>query len=82
MQRVLQAGGALRFVEHVRADGWLGRIQDAVTPVWRRLSAGCHLNRRTVQMIQRAGLLVDTVEQRRLPGGVPLVAGVAQAPVM
>lgn len=45
--RVLKPGGELRFLEHVHADGWVGSVQDAVNPVWRRGAAGCHLNRDT-----------------------------------
>ena len=45
--RVLKPGGEFRFLEHVRADGWVARVQDIVTPVWRLGVAGCHLNRDT-----------------------------------
>jgi ubiquinone/menaquinone biosynthesis C-methylase UbiE len=31
-RRALRPGGALRFMEHVRAGGHLGRLQDALTP--------------------------------------------------
>jgi len=46
--RVLKPGGEFRFLEHVRADGWRGAGQDALTPLWERVAAGCHLNRNTV----------------------------------
>ncbi|WP_052368107.1 class I SAM-dependent methyltransferase [Haloferax sp. ATB1] len=45
--RVLKPGGELRFLEHVHADGWVGSVQNAVNPVWRRGAAECHLNRDT-----------------------------------
>jgi len=45
--RVLKPGGELRFMEHVRADGGVGRWQDRFTPLWRRVAGGCHLNRET-----------------------------------
>ncbi len=46
--RVLEPGGEFRFLEHVRDDGWRGRLQRAIDPVWTRLAGGCHLTRDTV----------------------------------
>src|SRR6056297_3239918 len=46
--RVLRPGGELRFLEHVRNDGWRARAQDALTPLWSRAAGGCQLNRATV----------------------------------
>src|SRR5581483_11491178 len=47
VRRVLRPGGELRFLEHVRAEGRLGRLQDIVEPAWSWAGAGCHPNRRT-----------------------------------
>jgi SAM-dependent methyltransferase len=83
-RRVLRPGGRLLFIEHVRAEGRAARWQDRLTPVWRRLNAGCHPNRDTLAAIRAAGFTVATV--RRLddvaapPWIRPLVAGVAVAP--
>ncbi len=74
---MLKPGGTLRFIEHVRAEGRLGRLLDVVAPMWSRVAAGCHPNRRTVDAIEAAGLSVQEMGQQRLPGGIPLVAGVA-----
>ncbi|SEP12635.1 Methyltransferase domain-containing protein [Halogranum amylolyticum] len=46
--RILKPSGEFRFLEHVHADGVVGRVQDIVNPVWRRTIAGCNLNRKTV----------------------------------
>ena len=46
--RVLRPGGELRFLEHVRNDGWRARVQDVLTPLWARAAGGCQLNRETV----------------------------------
>ena len=46
--RVLRPGGELRFLEHVRNDGWHARAQDVLTPLWSRAAGGCQLNRETV----------------------------------
>jgi ubiquinone/menaquinone biosynthesis C-methylase UbiE len=75
--RVLKPAGTLRFIEHVRGTGLPGAAHDAATPVWRRLCAGCHLNRRTAERVRAAGFAVRRLEERRLPAGVPLIAGVA-----
>ncbi len=47
--RVLKPGGEFRFFEHVRADGWRERGQDLCNPVWKRVAAGCNVNRPTVE---------------------------------
>ncbi|QLK26992.1 class I SAM-dependent methyltransferase [Natrinema zhouii] len=46
--RVLRPDGELRFLEHVRNDGWRARAQDRLNPVWKRAAGGCQLNRETV----------------------------------
>lgn len=52
--RVLKPGGKFRFMEHVRAPGAMGRWQDRLTPLWRRVAGGCHLNRETGDLIASA----------------------------
>lgn len=49
--RVLRPGGELRFLEHVHADGWRAAGQDLLTPLWKRVGGGCHLNRETVERL-------------------------------
>ncbi|QRM34662.1 class I SAM-dependent methyltransferase [Microvirga sp. VF16] len=56
MRRVLKPGGDLLFVEHGRApDSWVVRFQDWLTPAWRPLAGGCHLNRPIADLITGAG---------------------------
>ena len=56
IRRVLASDGVLRMLEHVRVDHPLvGRLQDWLTPVWRRLAGGCRLNRRTVGTVRDSG---------------------------
>lgn len=51
VRRVLAPGGILRLLEHVRTSRALvARCQDALTPVWRRIARGCHLNREPLQL--------------------------------
>ncbi|MCL4545425.1 MAG: class I SAM-dependent methyltransferase [Chloroflexi bacterium] len=72
VRRVLKPDGAFRFIEHVRADdGFVAHLQDLLTPAWRRLGAGCHLNRSTLDSIRAADLRI--VETQRLRSPMPLL---------
>lgn len=63
IRRVLKPGGKLLLFEHVRlSHSILGKLQDLLTPVWRRICDGCCLNRNTLQMAEEAGFHVDQVE--------------------
>lgn len=67
--RVLRPGGRLHFLEHGLAqDASVVRWQHRLTPLQRRLAAGCHLDRPIDALVAGAGL--DLVEQERiaLPG--------------
>jgi SAM-dependent methyltransferase len=58
-RRVLRPGGRMLFVEHTRSiQPSLGRVQDALTPLWKRIGGGCHLNRPAPDLIARAGFQV------------------------
>lgn len=67
--RVLKPGGELRFLEHVAADGWRGRLQTLLAPVWREVAGGCHLTRRTLPAFARSEAL-DVVELERMQIGI------------
>ncbi len=58
IHRVLRPGGRFLALEHVRPRGWLGYLADALTPLQKRLAAGCHLNRQTHQSIRQAGFSI------------------------
>jgi SAM-dependent methyltransferase len=66
--RILRPGGTFRFMEHVRAaEGtFRGRFQDAVNPVWRRISGGCNCNRWTVATVEGAGFEVKSLQPFKL----------------
>lgn len=76
-RRVLRPSGELRLIEHVRAEGWLGRAQDAIAPLWRRLGAGCNPNRRTGELLRRIGFELEDMQGREL-GTTPLLVGAAR----
>src|SRR5437867_9234803 len=45
-KRVLKPEGRIIFLEHGRApDRGVAVWQDRITPIWRRIGGGCHLNR-------------------------------------
>jgi ubiquinone/menaquinone biosynthesis C-methylase UbiE len=55
-RRVLRPGGSLRFVEHGRSpDTGVAKWQDRLTPLWTRCSGGCHLNRKTDDLLRATG---------------------------
>lgn len=76
-RRVLRPGGVLLFMEHVRGEGRRARLQDRMTPLWRRLAAGCHPNRDTVAAIRAAGFEVARLEVRDDAPGPSVVRPVA-----
>lgn len=63
LRRIVREGGIVRLLEHVRIDHpvW-GRLQDWLTPAWRRIAGGCHLNRNPVAILTGEGLAVESVE--------------------
>lgn len=83
MWRVLRPGGMVRLLEHVRADAPdLARWQDLVTPVWRRLGAGCHPNRPTLETLRQVGFEVIRVRHESFgpPPVRPHVVSVLRKP--
>jgi len=72
MRRVLKPGGELLFVEHGRApDPWVVRFQDWLTPMWRPLAGGCHLNRPMADLIMGAGFRMQDLRTGYAPGPKP-----------
>jgi ubiquinone/menaquinone biosynthesis C-methylase UbiE len=60
VRRVLRPDGRLLLYEHVRSPHPRGaRCQDRLTPMWRRVGAGCHPNRDTMATLRAAGFDVD-----------------------
>ncbi len=62
LRRTIRPGGLVRLLEHVRLESpLLGRLQDWLTPLWRRVAGGCRLNRRTVEAVAESGLHLVSV---------------------
>ena len=73
MRRVTGPGGKLLFVEHGLApDEGVRRWQDWLTPAWRRISGGCHLNRPIRSMIEGTGFRIDRIETGYMSGPKPM----------
>ncbi|WOS65600.1 class I SAM-dependent methyltransferase [Sinorhizobium fredii] len=73
MRRVLRPEGKLLFVEHgLSPDRGVRWWQDNLTPIWRRIGGGCHLNRPIRLMIEGAGFRIDRIETGYMRGPRPM----------
>lgn len=73
MRRVLRPGGQLLFVEHGRApEASVRKWQDRLTPLWKRISGGCHLNRPIKTLIETAGFGIAQIETGYIRGPKPM----------
>lgn len=73
MRRVLTPGGQLIFCEHGRApDAGVRRWQERVTPWWKKLAGGCHLDRDIPALLKEAGFDCPDLKTMYLPGPRPL----------
>jgi ubiquinone/menaquinone biosynthesis C-methylase UbiE len=73
MRRVLRPGGKLLFAEHGLApDESVRRWQDRLTPAWRYIGGGCHLNRPIRSMIEGTGFRIARIETGYIPGPKPM----------
>ena len=72
-RRILKPSGRLVFVEHgLSPDPNVRRWQDRLTPLWKRLAGGCHLNRAIDRLIEDAGFRVEQIETGYMPGPKPM----------
>ena len=75
MRRVLKSGGRYLFIEHGRAsDARTARWQDRVNPVWRRLAAGCNMNRSIDTLVEQAGFELISLDRFQNEGLALLAA--------
>ncbi|MBT2662586.1 class I SAM-dependent methyltransferase [Bacillus sp. ISL-45] len=59
VRRVCKKGGKIVLFEHVRTESKaLAALQDVLTPAWKRLCDGCHLNRDTGRYMRESGIKV------------------------
>jgi ubiquinone/menaquinone biosynthesis C-methylase UbiE len=63
VRRVLRAGGRLLFVEHTCSiQPFVAGVQHVLTPLWKKIGGGCHLDRRAVELMRAAGFHVERSE--------------------
>jgi ubiquinone/menaquinone biosynthesis C-methylase UbiE len=73
MRRVLKPGGQLLFVEHGSApEEKVRKWQNRLTPVWKRIGGGCHLNRPIRTLIEDAGFRMIRLDTGYARGPRPM----------
>jgi ubiquinone/menaquinone biosynthesis C-methylase UbiE len=69
VRRVLRPEGRLLFVEHGRSpDSSVRRWQDRLTPCWKHIGGGCHLNRAIGRLIEESGFRIEWMNNGYMPG--------------
>ena len=72
VRRVLRPNGRLIFCEHGAApDRNVRRWQDALTPAWKVVGGGCHLNRQIPELLEQGGFKIQEMETMYIPGWKP-----------
>jgi ubiquinone/menaquinone biosynthesis C-methylase UbiE len=73
MRRVMKSGGRLLFLEHGLApEANVRWWQDRLTPIWKRIGGGCHLNRAINSLIEGAGFEFDRLATGYMRGPKPM----------
>jgi len=73
MRRVLTPGGRLLFVEHgLSSEPGVGCWQHRLTPVWRHIAGGCHLDRKMDDLIRAAGFDLTELRTEYADGPRPM----------
>lgn len=63
IRRVLKPGGNFIFVEHGRSPNVrVARYQKWLTPFWKKIAGGCHLNRKIDELITQAGFTIVSLD--------------------
>jgi ubiquinone/menaquinone biosynthesis C-methylase UbiE len=69
IRRVLKPNGTLCFVEHgLSPEPGIERWQHRITPAWRRVAGGCHLDRKIDELIRLAGFNLTNLHVEYAPG--------------
>ena len=72
LRRVLKPGARLVFVEHgLSPETRIARWQHRLTPCWKRIGGGCHLDRKMDDLIRAAGFQIDAIETGYMQGPKP-----------
>ena len=69
MARVLKPGGQLLFCEHGLApDPSVAQWQHRLTPLWKPIAGGCHLDRNIPALIEAGGFIIEELRAEYLSG--------------
>lgn len=73
MKRVLRTNGRMLFIEHGKSsDAAVAGWQERLTPVWKKIGGGCHLNRKIDDLLGAAGFEIQDLKTCYLPGPRPM----------
>ncbi len=73
VRRVLKADGRWLFAEHgLSTEANVVRWQNRLTPVWKRIGGGCHLNRNIDQLIRDGGFDIEQIHTGYMKGPKPM----------
>lgn len=64
--RVLKSTGKFAFIEHGKSPKkFTAKVQKFLTPVWKNLAGGCHLDRDIDMLISNAGFNIQKIEKNQ-----------------
>ena len=73
VRRVLRDDGRLIFAEHgLSHEPNVARWQNRLTPLWKRIGGGCHLNRPIDALLTEAGFRITTLQTGYMKGPKPM----------
>jgi ubiquinone/menaquinone biosynthesis C-methylase UbiE len=73
IRRVVKPGGQVLLLEHMRSENQIvGRLMDILNPLVVRMM-GANINRRTVENVQKSGLVLEKVENLGIGGVFKLI---------
>src|SRR5215470_2779966 len=73
MKRVLRPDGRMLFIEHGKSpDVGVAHWQDRLTPAWKKIGGGCHLNQKSDDLPQTGGFGIQELKTGYLPGPRPM----------
>jgi ubiquinone/menaquinone biosynthesis C-methylase UbiE len=69
IRRVLKPEGKLLFMEHgLSPEQTTQRWQHRLTPYWKKLAGGCHMNRNIEEILQNAGFKFKSLNKKYIKG--------------
>lgn len=75
MHRVLKPEGQLLFAEHGLASCQsVQRWQHRITPMWKKVAGGCHLNRPIPELLEQGGFHISEIQHQYMDKA-PKIAG-------